>query len=116
MSPTQKPGAAEESGAHAAKGMPQAVTESPAAAPELQTELAGAAAREQRQVRITVDLAADLHGFLRGYAQGQDVAATDVIRELIRQVRSDLDLSARVTAELARRKEALAAALRAARE
>jgi hypothetical protein len=39
-----------------------------------------------------------------------------VIRELIRQLRSDPELSARVAAELARRREALAEAMRAARE
>lgn len=72
--------------------------------------------RTARPTRITVDLVADLHGFLRGYAQARDVAAADVIRELIRQVRADPDLSARVTAELAHRQEALAEAMRAARE
>ena len=72
--------------------------------------------RAARPTRITVDLAAELHSFLRGYAQARDVAAADVIRELIRQVRADPDLSARVTAELARRREALAEAMRAARE
>ena len=40
----------------------------------------------------------------------------DVIRELIRQVRADPDFSARVTAELARRQEALPEAMRVARE
>ena len=70
----------------------------------------------RRPTRITVDLVADLHGFLRGYSQARDVAAADVIRELIRQVRADPELSARVTAELARRQEALAEAMRAARE
>lgn len=69
-----------------------------------------------RPTRITVDLVAELHLFLRAYAQARDVAAADVIRELIRQVRADPDLSARVTAELARRREALAEAMRAARE
>jgi len=69
-----------------------------------------------RPVRITVDLAADLHGFLRAYAQARDVAAADVMRELIRQLREDGELSARVTAELERRREALAEAMRAARE
>ena len=59
---------------------------------------------------------AELHSFLRAYSQARDVAAADVIRELIRQVRADPDLSARVTAELARRREALAEAMRAARE
>jgi hypothetical protein len=42
-----------------------------------------------KPTRITVDLAADLHSFLRAYAQARDVAAADVIRELIRQVRAD---------------------------
>ncbi len=74
------------------------------------------AARQVRPTRITVDLVAELHSFLRGYSLARDVAAADVIRELIRQVRSDPDLSARVTAELARRREALAEAMRAARE
>jgi hypothetical protein len=64
----------------------------------------------------TVDLVGELHLFLRGYGQARDVAAADVIRELIRQVRSDPDLSARVTAELERRREALAETMRAARE
>ena len=72
--------------------------------------------RPTRPTRITVDLVAELHSFLRGYAQARDVAAADVIRELIRQVRSDPELSARVTAELARRQETLAEAMRAARE
>jgi hypothetical protein len=72
--------------------------------------------RQVRPTRITVDLVAELHLFLRGYAQVRDVAAADVIRELIRQLRSDPELSARVTAELARRREALAEAMRAARE
>jgi hypothetical protein len=80
------------------------------------TEVPRAAGERGRPTRITVDLAADLHSFLRGYAQARDVAAADVMRELIRQVRADPDLSARVTAELERRREALAEAMRAARE
>ena len=87
----------------------------PGAVPQAQDEPAQLA-RQVRPTRITVDLVADLHGFLRGYAQVRDVAAADVIRELIRQLRADPDLSARVTAELARRREALAEAMRAARE
>jgi hypothetical protein len=75
-----------------------------------------ARSRGGKPTRITVDLVADLHGFLRGYAQARDVAAADVLRELIRQVRADPDLSARVTAELERRREVLAEAMRAARE
>lgn len=120
MSPIQKPSSAKVSGIRAAVGMPQAAAAGSPAAAALQAEPSAPAvpaARDlQKQVRITVDLAADLHGFLRGFAQGRDAAAADVIRELIRQMRADQDLSARVTAELARRKEALAAAQRAARE
>lgn len=73
-------------------------------------------ARSARPTRITVDLVGELHSFLRGYAQARDVAAADVIRELIRQVRADPDLSVKVTAELSRRQEALAEAMRAAKE
>ena len=61
----------------------------------------------------------ELRGLERGGSrkcQTRDVAAADVIRELIRQVRADPDLSAKVTAELERRREALAEAMRAARE
>lgn len=86
------------------------------AVPQVRDETAPVPRRAVRPTRITVDLAADLHSFLRGYAQARDVAAADVIRELIRQLRSDPELSARVTAELARRREALAEAMRAARE
>ena len=42
-----------------------------------------------RPTRITVDLAGDLHPFLRDYSRARNVAAADVIRELIRQVRAD---------------------------
>jgi hypothetical protein len=69
-----------------------------------------------RPTRITVDLAPDLHGVLRGYARARDVAAADVIRELIRQLKADPGLSSRVSTELERRREALAAAMQAARE
>jgi hypothetical protein len=84
--------------------------------PQARDEAAPASQRPPRPTRITVDLAADLYGFLRGYAQARDIAAADVLRELIRQVRADPDLSARVTAEVERRREALAEAMRAARE
>ena len=79
-------------------------------------DLAPASRKRSGEIRTTADLDASLYGFLRAYAQARDVAAADVIRELIRQVRTDRDLSARVTAELERRREALAEAMRAARE
>jgi hypothetical protein len=87
----------------------------PGAVPQARDEPAQVT-RPVRPTRITVDLVAELHSFLRGYAQARDVAAADVIRELIRQVRADTELSAKVTAELERRREALAEAMRAARE
>ena len=88
----------------------------PSAVPPARDDLAQATRGSGRPTRITVDLVTDLHGFLRGYAQARDVAAADVVRELIRQLRADPDLSAGVTAELERRREALAEAMRAARE
>ena len=89
----------------------------PAAVPPVRDESAQVLRQAAaRPTRITVDLVAELHSFLRAYAQARDVAAADVIRELIRQVRADPDLSARVTVELVRRREALAEAMRAARE
>lgn len=84
--------------------------------PPARDDLAQATRGSGRPTRITVDLVTDLHGFLRGYAQARDVAAADVIRELIRQLRADPDLSTQVSAELERRREALAEAMRAARE
>jgi len=84
--------------------------------PPVRDDLAQTTRGSGRPTRITVDLVTDLHGFLRGYAQARDVAAADVVRELIRQLRADPDLSAGVTAELERRREALAEAMRAARE
>ena len=103
----------------AAAGPPLQQTTDPGAVPQVRaevTEVAHTAGERLRPTRITVDLAGDLHSFLRAYAQARDVAAADVIRELIRQVRADPDLSGRVTAELERRREALAEAMRAARE
>jgi hypothetical protein len=120
MSPAQKPSAAKVSGIRRAVGPSLPPVTEPDAVTPVRNEPppASAAAPRVRQapIRITVDLVTELHSFLRGYAQARDVAAADVIRELIRQVRSDPELSARVTAELARRREALAEALRAARE
>jgi len=88
----------------------------PECPPVIVADLAPLRGGRRAPVRTTADLDSDLYVFLRGYAQGRDVAEADVIRELIRQVRADPDLSARVTAELARRQEALAEAMRAARE
>jgi hypothetical protein len=126
VSPAKRPSAAGVSLRNAA-GLRAAPAEQPSVPPVLESPTdAGAVpqirdeperpARQAKPTRITVDLVAELHSFLRAYAQARDVAAADVIRELIRQVRSDPDLSARVTAELARRQEALAEAMRAARE
>jgi hypothetical protein len=126
MSPVRRPSDREgirNAALRAAPAPPSAVppvlqpdTEPDAVPQQARDMPAQALIRGAKPTRITVDLVADLHGFLRGYAQARDVAAADVIRELIRQVRADPDLSARVTAELARRQEALAEAMRAARE
>jgi hypothetical protein len=88
----------------------------PSAVPSVRDDLAQSTRSSGRPTRITVDLAADLHGFLRGYAQARGVAAADIVRELFRQLRADPDLSSRVTAELERRRAALAEAMRTAKE
>lgn len=121
MSPVQRPSKAPVSGIHRAAVGPVLP---PATEPDAVTPVRDDAAQvprparsaRQAPTRITVDLVTELHSFLRGYAQSRDVAAADLIRELIRQLRSDPELSARVTAELAKRREALAEAMRAARE
>jgi hypothetical protein len=58
----------------------------------------------------------ELHAYLRDYAQSADVVAADVIRELIRQLRSNPELATRVEAEIWRRREALREAQRQAQE
>ena len=88
----------------------------PECPPVAVTDLAPAVGGLAAPIRTTVDLDATLYGCLRGYSESRDVAAADVIRELIRQLRADPDLSARVTAEILRLQEALADAMRAARE
>ena len=87
----------------------------PAAVPPGRDDPGQGARSSGRPARITVDLAPGLHEFLRGYARARGAAAADVNRELIRQLRTDPDLSDRVTAELERRQEALAEAVQAAR-
>ena len=123
MSPMSQPSKARVSGIHRAAAASPALqpTAEPDAVTAVRNEPAGAvppaAPRERaRPTRITVDLAGELYGFLRGYAQDRHVAAADVLRELIRQLRDDPDLSVRVTAEAERRREALAEAMRAAKE
>ena len=113
MSPARPPSASRAGIANAAlraapaepSAVPPVLQEDaePGAVPQARDEAAQAALRHPaaRPTRITVDLVAELHSFLRAYAQARDVAAADVIRELIRQVRADPDLSARVTVELA---------------
>jgi hypothetical protein len=66
--------------------------------------------------RITTDLAEDLYAYLRRFAQDREVAAADVVRVLIRQMMTDPALSGCVTAELERRRDAFAEAMRAAKE
>jgi hypothetical protein len=57
----------------------------------------------QRPVRITVDLVPELHAFLKGWAQERGMVAADVIRQLVRELRDDATLRARVEAGAAAR-------------
>jgi hypothetical protein len=70
----------------------------------------------QRPVRFTLDLSPELHSYLGDFAAGADADKSDVMRELLRQMRTDRELAGRVTAEIHRRREALREALRQAQE
>jgi hypothetical protein len=97
------------------------VAEPPQPSAELSAVPSGRPARARRPVRqtpvrITVDLAPELHSYLRDTAQSAGVVGADVIRELLRQMRSDEDLATRVETEIWRRREAVREAQRLAQE
>jgi len=70
----------------------------------------------QRPVRITVDLVPELHAFLRAWAGEQGIVAADVIRQLVRELRDDAKLRARVEAEIEARQARVREAQRQAQE
>jgi hypothetical protein len=65
---------------------------------------------------ITVDLVPELHAFLKGWAQEQGIVAADVIRQLVRELRDDATLRARVEAEIEARQARVREAQRLAQE
>ena len=75
-----------------------------------------ALAEPQRPVRITVDLVPELHAFLKGWAQERGIVAADVIRQLVRELRDDATLRARVETEIEARQARVREAQRLAQE
>lgn len=75
-----------------------------------------ALAERQRPVRITVDLVPELHAFLKGWAQERGIVAADVIRQLVRELRDDATLRARVETEIEARQARVREAQRLAQE
>lgn len=73
-------------------------------------------AARQRPVRFTLDLVPDMHAYLTDVALAADTDKSDVMRELLRQMRADPQLAERVTAGIHRRQEALREAQRLAQE
>lgn len=70
----------------------------------------------ERPVRITVDLVPELHGFLRRWAQDRGIVAADVVRQLVRELRDDAALRARVETEIEVRRARVREAQRQAQE
>jgi hypothetical protein len=128
VSPAQRPSATGISGIRrAVQAVPPSADPTAAAPAEVASGPAPSAAasrpaprakRQPRQapIRFTLDLVPELHTYLRDFAQQADVVGADVMRELLRQLRGDPELAARVEAELWRRREALREARRQAQE
>lgn len=56
--------------------------------------------RPAKPIRFTLDLAADLHRFLKRFAADAEVDAARVMRVLLTQLRDDPELAARVRAKV----------------
>jgi hypothetical protein len=75
-----------------------------------------ASLERQRPVRITIDLVPELHAFLKAWAGERGIVAADVIRQLVRELRDDATLRARVEAEIEARQARVREAQRLAQE
>lgn len=98
MSPTKRPSAVGLRKAVAAPAAGKRVSEMNDA--EIQALAAPRRPRPERPVRFTVDLDRDRHAYLKQYAAQIEAKGSEIIRELLDEMRSNQDLQARVRARI----------------
>lgn len=95
---TKKPSAV--SGLRRGVGAVQAEPATPPGNPYLEADQRNARPRSEKPVRFTLDLDRDRHSYLKEYAAQIEANASEVIRELLDEMRADDDLRARIRARI----------------
>lgn len=84
-----------------AEEAPQKTEQPPAPEPGRASRSSRGRQRPEKPVRITVDLDADRHRFLRRYAADEGVRGTEVVRGLLTLLEDDPELAERLSQQLA---------------